>query len=133
MKHIKIAFIVICITGAGVILWLNGSGEGSIPDTAESSTNWMCNACKHVFPLTVSEAAREEKRAGGPPPFICPSCSAKEAYRVAQCETCSTYYFSLDVPGSLGRCPTCFPLNTPNMPNPHEESETEEEKSPPSV
>lgn len=109
MNRIKIAVGVIALIAAAAIFWMNSGGADPIPDTPESRTSWMCHACRQVFTLTAAEAAREEARAGGPSPLFCPACFEKEAYRVAQCETCGAYYFSSDVPGSSGRCETCYP------------------------
>ena len=132
MKNAKVVIIAVCISAAGFLYWFNRDGEASIPDTPDSLTAWMCNSCQNVFSLTAAEAMAEEARAGGPSPLFCRACSKKEAYRVAQCDVCSTYFFSSDVPNSLGRCPACFPPEPRDRPD-NAADDPAEEPPPPAV
>lgn len=109
MKSIKIAIIILALSGSVIVYFITRSGADPIPDTEESATEWMCRDCRHVFSLTAREAADEYARAEGRPPLFCPACGEKKAYRVATCPNCGTKYFGFDVPGETGACPKCFP------------------------
>ena len=92
---------------AGLVFWMN-QGTPATPDVPETETAWKCASCDNIVKLTTRDADRETQLAGGIP-LICQKCSEKKVYRVAECELCRTYYFSSDVPDSLGRCMICFP------------------------
>ncbi len=132
MKNPKIVFVCVCLAAAAVIFWFNLDSAPAIPDTPDTETMWMCRDCGKTFALTAAKFAVEEERAGGSAPLHCIDCSKKEAYRVAQCTTCDTFYFSRDVPGALGRCPQCYPARPGGGPADGGSSE-QEEPPPPAV
>ena len=132
MKRAKIAGSIVCLMLAGVIFWWTNRPSTAMTEAPETSTNWMCAKCGAIVPLTLAEAMRAEQKAGGLP-LICPQCDKKELYRAAQCATCGTFYFSSDVPGSLGRCPVCFPPDSGNYRPPPPTVDEKGEPLPPSV
>lgn len=132
MKTIKLLIIALCAVGAAFFYWVNHDGPSAIPDTTDSETIWMCRSCSNTVSLSAAKVAAEEERAGGQPPLVCPSCSQRECYRAAQCAKCLAYYFSPDVPGSLGRCVICFPEKPGGLSETADEG-AQEEPPPPSL
>lgn len=114
MKNLKIAIIVLALGGAGLMFFLNMKKVEAIPDSPESKSLWMCNACKK----TVDWTARQEYENSGSaaPPLYCPSCKARELYRAQKCDNCGTAFFGTDVPGSSGVCEKCHPDIRPAAP-----------------
>ena len=132
MKSVKLSVAAVCLILAALIFWWTYTpSEAQLADP-ETSTNWMCAGCRAVVALTVAEAQRAEEAAGGLP-LICDECRKKDVYRAALCDQCGSYYFSSDVPGSLGRCPTCFPPGSRDIPPPPPVLDESGEPAPPSV
>ncbi len=133
MKQLKIAAALLSFLAAGLVLHFNRAERAqALPDTAESSTTWMCAACKKVYRLTAAEAERQAVKGGGPSPLLCPACSARKAYRAAECLNCRSLYFSSDVPDSPGRCLRCYPhIKGEDLDRPGTEDKKDSNRKPP--
>lgn len=107
IKTLKLVIAALCLVIAGLLFWWN-QGDPVSADAPETKTAWMCAACDHIAELTAAEVSAAETRDGGIP-LTCDACLEKRLYRVAVCPVCGAYFFGKEVPGSLGRCPVCFP------------------------
>ena len=109
MNNLKIGVVVVAFAAAGIIFWRTSLGDAAPPANVDTSTEWMCESCEHVFPLVSDRYAELVDRAGVSAPLHCASCDQQRAYRVATCPTCGGKYFPIEVPGHSGACPTCQP------------------------
>lgn len=125
MKNLKVIIIVLGLGGAGLMFFMNMKKEEPIPDTPESKSLWMCNACQKTVEWTTKQ--EYENSGSAAPPLFCPSCKARELYRAQKCEQCGTVFFGADVPGSSGVCPKCHPDVKPAPPPEEEEKKQGEE------
>lgn len=115
MKGAKIALIVICFLGAGIIAYFTWGSDEGIPESGGSKTTWKCADCGKIFELTDAESYRQfEQYNDGKLCVKCPACSKRDAWQVALCPTCNQWYWGVGKPGSDGMCPRCKPKPADN-------------------
>ncbi len=54
-KNILLGTIALLCVGGGIWYYVNSGKQYEYPDTAESRTTWMCEACANVVQLTAKQ------------------------------------------------------------------------------
>ncbi len=114
-KPIMIGVVAVCLILAGVVTYLNSSGdEGGIDSTSSSEKVWvMCSNpdCEAKYEASKKEFLEflQENQAGPiAPPMVCQECDEESIYRAEKCEECGEVFFRGSVPRDYAdRCPEC--------------------------
>jgi DNA-directed RNA polymerase subunit RPC12/RpoP len=116
-KPILIGLAVVCLAGAGILLYVNmggssGGGSGEpIP--------MICVACGHTYELPVRQFQDMMAQQGpdmmmdpmATPRLDCPSCHQKGAQSGIKCSGCDSIFFADYMRNPELKCPQCGKSN----------------------
>ena len=112
-KPILIGVAVVCLAGAGILLYLN-MGSGSDGGSGEPIP-MICIACGHTYELPVKEYQAMMSQQGpymmmnptAAPKFDCPSCGKKAAQTGIKCSGCAAIFVADYMRNPELKCPKC--------------------------
>lgn len=113
-------FVAVGVTLAALaalgLRWWEAPPELRYPDTPDSATEWLCEACGRVELLTAREFQRRVPRGatggapGGMPSLTCGACSKLTLARAIRCDLHPDQLYLLrSRDGELDRCQICAP------------------------
>ena len=125
MQKVKLGIIVGALVLAGVFTFICNKDQEPIEVAKDDPKSpWLCASCNHQFEMNSKEEYDASQNVPNTmPPFICPQCKARQAWRANICEECGTAYFGSEVPNSTGVCPKCNPDAKPKPPEEVEEEQ----------
>jgi predicted RNA-binding Zn-ribbon protein involved in translation (DUF1610 family) len=101
---IKIAAAAVLIVLAIVLYFARAGDTKSTTDWTNFNASLACMDCGHAYQATVE--------VGDPPPYTCPECGKKNAWRQKQCRECGEIFLpplegDPPWPPMIARCPKC--------------------------
>ncbi len=113
-KPILIGVAVVCLVGAGVLLYINMGGGGAGGGSSEPIP-MICLACRHTYELPIKEFQTLITQQGtgmmmdpmATPRFDCPSCSKKAVQTGIKCSGCATIFVADYMRNPEMKCPKC--------------------------
>jgi len=117
-KPILIGVAVVCLVGAGIMLYINFGGGGGGGGTS-GPIPLICVACGHTYELPLKEyQSMIEQHGPGMmmdpwdiPRFECPSCGKKGVQTGIKCGGCSTIFLPDYMRNPELKCPKCGQSN----------------------
>ncbi len=116
-KYAAAVIVLLCLGAAGILLFRQQSPP-TLPNSAESATEWICETCHNVTLLTPQQlmewvrkpgkARREAGTSTKQSVFMCDKC---QTYTITRGQRCSKHpdelYPRVLASGEFGFCPQC--------------------------